>query len=225
MSSLASSSALRGVDAPRLYAPTEPKPTLGPKPIEFELAARIKAGDQAAVHELAMLGRPTIVNLVRWYARKKCKSYTRADLWSEAYIALVGAAKRYDPWSKPFRFSTFAHVSVRGHFGSIASRRDPLVRNRLTGERPMRVRCALASIEASSDYRDPWERSRQLLARSLSYFSPRTRHIFALKSEGLTLEEIGREIGLTKERVRQILARTIEQIQERTSNGVTNDGA
>ena len=55
--------------------------------------------------------------------------------------------------------------------------------------------------------------------RLLEYLDPRERQIIRMRagldnhSEGMTLEEIGQQLGITKERVRQIQNRALEKLR------------
>jgi RNA polymerase sigma-32 factor len=64
--------------------------------------------------------------------------------------------------------------------------------------------------------RDARTRSRWL-AQALSELSPRERTIIAerrLRDEGATLEELGRELGVSKERVRQLEHRALQKLRQ-----------
>jgi DNA-directed RNA polymerase sigma subunit (sigma70/sigma32) len=59
---------------------------------------------------------------------------------------------------------------------------------------------------------------KNLLIEVLSYLSPREQKIikmyFGLEDYFYTFEEIGKEFGVTRERIRQILDKSIEKIRE-----------
>jgi RNA polymerase sigma-32 factor len=70
--------------------------------------------------------------------------------------------------------------------------------------------------------RDAKTRSKWL-AEALSELSPRERTIIAerrLRDEGATLEELGRELGVSKERVRQLEHRALQKLRQSMSRHV-----
>jgi RNA polymerase sigma-32 factor len=70
--------------------------------------------------------------------------------------------------------------------------------------------------------RDAHTRSKWL-AEALSELSPRERTIIAgrrLRDEGATLEELGRELGVSKERVRQLEHRALQKLRQSISRHV-----
>ena len=70
--------------------------------------------------------------------------------------------------------------------------------------------------------RDAHTRSKWL-AEALSELSPRERTIIAgrrLSDDGCTLEELGRELGVSKERVRQLEHRALQKLRQSISRHV-----
>jgi len=68
---------------------------------------------------------------------------------------------------------------------------------------------------------DELENRRSLLETALSHLNERERRIFAarrLREEPLTLEELSVELGVSRERVRQIEGRAFEKVQEEVRN-------
>jgi RNA polymerase sigma factor (sigma-70 family) len=64
-----------------------------------------------------------------------------------------------------------------------------------------------------------FDHGRQVLAGVIDVLNPRERRIFEarrLAEHPMTLEELGAEFGVTRERVRQIEARAIEKVQSAT---------
>jgi len=212
------STASCGQEAPRLYVRFARLPHATRKAAERELALRIQAGEPGADYELASTVVGIIDRMVRYY-RRRCRTFTASDLWQEAWIAAIEAARSYDPVTHDVRFSTYAWRALCWRFRNIAYKRDHLVRRPRRVAKIVRVLFDFDLAEPEPED-DPWDDEREIVARHLRHFPARTQRIFRLRAEGKTLEEIGREIGLTKERIRQIEARTIREIQERIKNGV-----
>ncbi len=220
MSSLPTSAASCGLDAARLYIPPA-RPRLGAKQSELDLAARIKAGDQAAVHELALTAEGLITQFVRFY-RRFCRTQTVRDLWQEGYLALLLAARAYDPETHNVRFSTFAYRGLRWRFWRAAYTKDHLVNPRRG--KPLRRHPFDFDVQELPEEPDEWEHERELLPGLLARFPTRTQRLFELRTLGWTLEQVGKDIGVTKERVRQIEAKAIRRMREIISNGVSTNG-
>ncbi len=221
MSSL-QSAAPCGQDAPRLYVPPA-RQRKGAKPRDIELAALIRAGDQDALYELVMSVRGLIGNFVRYYG-PRCSSFTARDLFQEGFLAATVAARRYDPIAHDVRFTTYAYHALGWRFCRIAYVRDQMVRHPPTGEPLARAAFDYDLADHYASEPDPWEYERELLPELLLRFPERTQRLFELRKQGRTLEEIGREIGVTKERVRQIEAKAIRRMRERISKGISTNG-
>jgi len=64
------------------------------------------------------------------------------------------------------------------------------------------------------------EQHKQQVNRLLDYLEPREREIVRMRAgldsggQGMTLEEIGHEMGITKERVRQLNVRIMKKLRE-----------
>jgi len=218
MSSLLSAAPC-GQDAPRPFPLRIRRAPDGPRPLDLELAERIEARDQAAIHELAQTGRGLIATWVEFY-RPKAGSLTDDDLWQEGYVALAEAATNYRV-SRGVRFSTYAHQCIGWHLGKVIRRVNRPYRYGPKGARPKRVLFDFDSLGKEQPAgEDPWEESRAELYRLITRLTERQQQALTLRAEGLTQEEIGRALGITKEGARLLLARAIRGIQERTKNGV-----
>lgn len=72
------------------------------------------------------------------------------------------------------------------------------------------------SPEALAIQNDEASRRRRLLVDALKTLNERERHIFVerrLKDDPITLEELGQQYGISRERVRQLEARAFEKVQ------------
>ncbi len=156
-------------------------------------------------------------NLGLAYAGVGRFSNRRADLdelRSEAFLALTRAVEGFDPW-RGFKFSTYATTAIsRG----LMYATNKAIRYRLlfpiehdaSFERPVR-----------SDRDDePWvDRLTQALDLNLGQLTAREGTVLEWRfptggGAGLTLREIGKALGLSKERIRQIEGQALDKLRE-----------
>jgi RNA polymerase primary sigma factor len=139
------------------------------------------------------------------------------ELVSDGNMSLIHAVEKFD-FSRGFKFSTYASWAIIKNFAR-ASAEDKRQRNRFaTGHDEL--------FEAAADHRtDEYEyesdrrRTKQTVQRVLSRLSDRERQIMTSRfglggADELTLERIGRNLGISKERVRQIESRAERKLRE-----------
>lgn len=138
------------------------------------------------------------------------------ELLSDGNMSLIRAVEKFD-FSRGNKFSTYASWAIMKNFArSIPEeqhRRDRYV----TGQdelfemapdtRTVEQEC-LASVEQAA----------HKINRLLEYLDPRERQIIRMRagldsSEGMTLEKIGEQLGITKERVRQLNVRAMKKLR------------
>lgn len=139
------------------------------------------------------------------------------ELVSDGNMSLIRAVEKFD-YSRGFKFSTYASWAIMKNFArSIpeeAVRRDRFV----TGYDEI--------FDTAADRRsDPYHEEtsmreiKNLLYTILDKLDEREQHViiarFGLGQEGTprTLEQVGRELGVTKERVRQLESRALKKLQ------------
>jgi RNA polymerase primary sigma factor len=139
------------------------------------------------------------------------------ELVSDGNMSLIRAVEKFDA-NRGFKFSTYASWAIMKNFArSIPEekhRRDRFV----TGHEDM--------FEMAPDTRsDAYEqekghlRSQQLVQGMLGRLNDRERHVLISRygiggADEQTLEQLGRELGVTKERVRQIESRAQEKLRK-----------
>ncbi len=158
------------------------------------------------------------LRLVVSIARRFVTDFTSLEeLMSDGNLILMKAVDRFD-YSRGFRFSTYATHAVQ---------RD-LFRNYKSGRRRQVTEIAtdpivpFGSVVAPDDEQQindvqTVSELKKIMEDSLN---PREKRIvdlrFGLNSDdgGQTLREVGEELSISKERVRQLQTRTIEQVRE-----------
>ncbi len=158
------------------------------------------------------------VRLVASIARRCCRNHNDFDdFHAEASVVLLKAIEKFD-YARGFRFSTYATHSIQRHLFRVLQRRQKQAR---------RERACQEQVMASIPDRDSpvipdeeaLQRLRQLWEHSDEYLSQRDRfvltHRFGLDKaqQSKTLREIAADIGISKERVRQIQMRALEKLR------------
>jgi RNA polymerase primary sigma factor len=139
------------------------------------------------------------------------------ELLSDGNVSLIRAVEKFD-YSRGNKFSTYASWAIMKNF----ARSIPEERNRreryVTGHEQL--------FEAAPDNRTDEheilataEQASHKVNRLLEYLDPRERQIIRLRaglddgSAGMTLEKIGEQLGITKERVRQLNVRAMKKLR------------
>jgi RNA polymerase primary sigma factor len=137
------------------------------------------------------------------------------ELISDGNMSLIRAVEKFD-FGRGFKFSTYASWAIMKNFArSIPDeihRRERFV----TGHEEL--------FEAAPDTRSDeheilatQERASHSVNRLLEYLEPREREIIRLRAgldaDPRTLEQIGQQFGITKERVRQLNARAMRKLR------------
>lgn len=148
----------------------------------------------------------------------------REELVSEGMVGLIRAARGFDP-SLGFKFSTYAQASAFKMMWQYSRRRmsdrcgmraqGRRSEDEFGSRRPTRVEEFTELSRVKSD-RDPDRMEPMdvtaLLALAQSGLNARQRKVLRRRfCDGLTLAEVGREIGVGKERVRQIQEKALRR--------------
>lgn len=139
-------------------------------------------------------------------------------LVSDGNMSLIRAVEKFD-YSRGNKFSTYASWAIMKNFArTIPSEFKHRDRFRTTTEELF--------VARQDDRRDPYleetvQRSRQReLSKIMNRLDDREQKIIAARfglgrgSEPLTLKEVGEEMGVTKERIRQLEARALLKLRE-----------
>lgn len=138
------------------------------------------------------------------------------ELVSDGNVSLMRAVEKFD-YSRGFKFSTYATWAIRKNFARSLQDEQKRQQRFPTGHDEL--------FDGRSDgrgdeaeRRDDVRASNSRIETLLSTLDPRTREVVMMKHgigcDELKVEEIGRELGLTKERVRQIANRGTKLLRE-----------
>jgi RNA polymerase sigma factor (sigma-70 family) len=139
------------------------------------------------------------------------------ELLSDGNMSLIRAVEKFD-FSRGNKFSTYASWAIMKNFARSIPEEKHRRERYLTGHEDL--------FEAAPDTRGneqedlaAQEQKVYQVNRLLEYLEPREREIIRMRagldshSEGMTLEEIGHHLGITKERVRQLNVRIMNKLR------------
>lgn len=151
-----------------------------------------------------------VVAMAKEYANK---GVAFDDLVSEGYIGLIKAAGKFDP-TKGAKFTSYAANYVRQSMMQALGINDcPLNDNASTRLESM------AGGEESTDSMAERVLGRDDIENALNVLSDRERmviaHCYGVGKPLMTFAEIGEEMGLSRERVRQIRKKALRHLRQR----------
>lgn len=135
---------------------------------------------------------------------------------SDGNLSLIRAVEKFD-FSRGNKFSTYASWAIMKNY----ARSIPGEKNRrdryVTGQEEL-FDAAPDNRTDEREYLASAEQASRNVNRLLEYLDPRERQIIRLRagldsSEGMTLEKIGEQLGITKERVRQLHIRGMKKLR------------
>ena len=139
------------------------------------------------------------------------------ELLSDGNMSLLRAVEKFD-YSRGNKFSTYASWAIMKNFARSIPEEKRRRERYVTGHEEM--------FESAADTRtdeqevvSSVEQKRHQVNRLLEYLEPREQQIVRMRngldnySENMTLEEIGQQLGITKERVRQLNVRIMNKLK------------
>jgi RNA polymerase primary sigma factor len=155
-----------------------------------------------------------VVNIARRHAGQSDNFF---ELLSDGNMSLIRAVEKFDA-SRGFKFSTYASWAIMKNFARTIPDEKHRRERFVTGHDEV--------FEVAPDQRSDEheavaskERATNSINRLLDQLEPREREIIRMRAgldnhaKGMTLEEIGAQFGITKERVRQLNARAMKKLR------------
>ena len=195
---------------------------------ERQLSARILRGDSRALNRLVEANLRFVVSIARQY---QGKGLSMEDLVSEGNIGLMKAASRYDA-TRGLRFAGYAVVHIRRQIEKAlkAESAEQRVESRANGETrsvdaPLGAKSNMSLLSVLVDANAPMADARvynssveRAVEYALTSLNDRESHVvnayFGIGHENLTMAEIAEDMGLQRERVRQIRDRALRRMRK-----------
>ena len=195
---------------------------------ERELSARVLRGDSRALNRLVETNLRFVVSIARQY---QGKGLSMEDLVSEGNIGLMKAASRYDA-TRGLRFVNYAVVHIRRQIEKAlkAESAEQRVESRASGETrsvdaPLGAKSNMSLLSVLADSNAPLADARvyssaieRAVEQALTSLNDRESHVvnayFGIGQDNLTLAEIAQDMGLKRERVRQIRDRALRRMKK-----------
>jgi RNA polymerase primary sigma factor len=139
------------------------------------------------------------------------------ELVSDGNMSLIRAVEKFD-FGRGFKFSTYATWAIIKNFARSIPDEKHRRERFVTGHDEV---FEVAPDTRTDEYEvvATQERATHSVNRLLEYLEPREREIIRMRAglddhaKGMTLEEIGQQFGITKERVRQLNARAMKKLR------------
>lgn len=193
---------------------------------ERELAIRKDAGDQAARERLIESCLPYAIHIARRY------QWTGApldDLVQEANIALMRSVDRFD-YRFGRRLTTYCTNAIRRSLFNLQYA-ESTVTLPLSGPQTEKNKQAMKQVRRTAPLEDALDMAsgddpvEQVLMRAeeeekadramnaLKLLRERDRFVLEMRADGLTLEMIGKVLGVSRERVRQLEIKALNKLR------------
>ena len=133
-------------------------------------------------------------------------------------MSLIRAVEKFD-YSRGNKFSTYASWAIMKNFARSIPEEKHRRERYVTGHEELFEAAAGQPHRRAGDAWPSAEQATHQVNRLLEYLDPRERQIIRMRAgldsdaEGMTLEEIGQQLGITKERVRQLNVRAMKKLR------------
>ena len=155
-----------------------------------------------------------VVNIAK---RHTAHSDNFFELLSDGNMSLLRAVEKFD-YSRGNKFSTYASWAIMKNFARSIPEEKRRRERYVTGHEEM-FETAADTRSDEQEIVSAVEQKKHQVNRLLEYLEPRERQIVRMRngldnySENMTLEEIGQQLGITKERVRQLNVRIMNKLR------------
>jgi len=140
------------------------------------------------------------------------------ELLSDGNMSLIRAVEKFD-YSRGNKFSTYASWAIMKNFARSIPEEKRRRERYVTGHEEM-FEIAPDTRSDEQDLMASAEQTKHRVNRLLESLDPRERQIIRMRAgldngqKPMTLEEIGKEMGITKERVRQLNVRIMKKLRD-----------
>ena len=175
---------------------------------------RLQNEANAVKEQLINANMRLVVNIAKRHSGQTDNFF---ELLSDGNMSLIRAVEKFD-FGRGFKFSTYASWAIMKNFARSIPDEKHRRERFVTGHEEV--------FEVAPDTRSDEheivaskERASVSVNRLLDHLEPREREIIRMRAgldnhaKGMTLEEIGVQFGITKERVRQLNARAMKKLR------------
>jgi RNA polymerase sigma factor (sigma-70 family) len=140
------------------------------------------------------------------------------ELISDGNISLMRAVEKFDA-DRGFKFSTYATYAIRRNFYRTIIQDRKVRRRHVSGEEEL-LKLRAAGPDEQQISEPQFAQLKGWLGKLLNQLNPREQLIVSLRyglqqnSEPQTLQDIAKNIGVCKERVRQLQTRALAKLQK-----------
>lgn len=183
---------------------------------ERMLGERIAQGDQRALDKLVTANLGFVVSIARQY---QDKGLVLDDLVSEGNLALMLAASKWNP-EKGIRFVQYAVWDIRKAIERAIDQQGNIIHDApaSVGFTNSRVDMVVAKTNRNAHEEVDLASAGSELAGSLGCLNERERKVitlyYGLGTDALTMMEIAEDMGLKRERVRQIRKKAEQKLRK-----------
>lgn len=155
-----------------------------------------------------------VVNIAK---RHSAQTDNFFELLSDGNMSLIRAVEKFD-FGRGFKFSTYASWAIMKNFARSIPDEKHRKERFVTGHEEV-FEVAPDNRTVEQEMLATQERATHSVNRLLEYLEPREREIIRMRAglddnhRSMTLEEIGQQFGITKERVRQLNARAMKKLR------------
>jgi RNA polymerase primary sigma factor len=184
------------------------------RPQDIKRIEDLQAEANAVKDQLIASNMRLVVSIAKKHAAQTDNFF---ELLSDGNMSLIRAVEKFD-YSRGNKFSTYASWAIMKNYARSIPEEKRRRERYVTGHED--------TFESTADTRSDEqeivssvEQTKHRVNRLLEYLEPRERQIIRMRagldnySEGMTLEEIGQQLGITKERVRQLNVRIMNKLR------------
>jgi RNA polymerase sigma factor (sigma-70 family) len=181
---------------------------------DLEEIERLQERTTAVKDMLISCNMRLVVSIAKRHANQTDNFF---ELLSDGNMSLMRAVEKFD-YSRGNKFSTYASWAIMKNFARSLPQEKHHKERYVTGHDDV-FESAMDNRTDEHELVVQAEQATRRVNRLLEHLDPRDREIIRLRAgldgtEPKTLEQIGRQLGITKERVRQLNVRIMKQLRD-----------